>query len=69
MDDIAELQYQLSDLEREAVKPLRLLADDTTPEALVSLMSANDGRMGIVSDEGMRSLYPASTSRGIGGVS
>ncbi len=52
MDDITELQYQLSDLEREAVKPLRLLADDTTPEALVSLMAANDGRMGIVSDEG-----------------
>lgn len=52
LDDITELQYQLSDLEREAVKPLRLLADDTTPEALVSLMSANDGRMGIVSDEG-----------------
>lgn len=52
MDDITELQYQLSDLEREAVKPLRLLADDTTPEALISLMSANDGRMGIVSDEG-----------------
>ena len=52
LDDITELQYQLTDLEREAVKPLRLLADDTTPEALVSLMSANDGRMGIVSDEG-----------------
>ncbi len=52
MDDITELQYQLSDLEREAVKPLRLLADDTTPEALVSLMAANDGRIGIVSDEG-----------------
>lgn len=52
LDDITELQYELSDLEREAVKPLRLLADDTTPEALVSLMAANDGRMGIVSDEG-----------------
>lgn len=52
LDDITELQYQLSDLEREAVKPLRLMADDTTPEALVSLMAANDGRMGIVSDEG-----------------
>ena len=52
LDDITELQYQLSDLEREAAKPLRLLADDTTPEALVSLMAANDGRMGIVSDEG-----------------
>lgn len=52
LDDITELQYQLSDLEREAVKPLRLLADDTTPEALVSLMAANDGKMGIISDEG-----------------
>lgn len=52
LDDITELQYELSDLEREAVKPLRLLADDTTPEALVSLMATNDGRMGIVSDEG-----------------
>jgi len=51
-DDITELQYELSDLEREAVKPLRLLADDTTPEALVSLMAANDGKMGIISDEG-----------------
>ena len=51
-DDITELQYELSDLEREAVKPLRLLADDTTPEALVSLMAANDGKMGIMSDEG-----------------
>lgn len=51
-DDITELQYQLADLDREGVKPLRLLADDTTPEALVSLMAANDGRMGIVSDEG-----------------
>ncbi len=51
-DDIAELQYELSDLEREAVKPLRLLADDVTPEALASLMAANDGRMGVISDEG-----------------
>lgn len=51
-DDITELQYELSDLEREAVKPLRLLADDTTPEALISLMAANDGKMGIISDEG-----------------
>lgn len=52
MDDITELQYELSDLEREAVKPMRLLADDVTPEALVSLMAANDGKMGLMSDEG-----------------
>ena len=57
LDDITELQYELADLEREAVKPLRLLADDTTPEALASLMAVNDGKMGIVSDEGGVSDY------------
>lgn len=51
-DDIVELQYQLADLEREEVKYLRLLADDVTPEALVSLMAENNGKMAIVSDEG-----------------
>lgn len=30
----------------------KLLADDATPEALVSLMAANGGRMAIISDEG-----------------
>lgn len=51
-NDIEELQYALSDLEREAVKPLRLLADDVTPEALISLLATHDGKMGIISDEG-----------------
>lgn len=50
--DIVELQYQLADLEREEVKYLRLMADDVTPEALVSLMAENNGKMAIVSDEG-----------------
>lgn len=51
-DDIVEAQYQLADLEREEVKYLRLLADDVTPEALISLMADNNGKMAIVSDEG-----------------
>lgn len=51
-DDIVELKYQLADLEREKVTPLRLLADDVTPEALVSLMAENDGKMAVVSSEG-----------------
>lgn len=51
-NDILELQYELADLERGEVKYLRLLADDVTPEALVSLMAENDGKMAIVSDEG-----------------
>jgi len=36
----------------QLVKPLRILADDTTPEALISLMADNGGRMSVVSDEG-----------------
>ncbi len=51
-DDIVEAQYQLADLEREEVKYLRLLANDVTPEALISLMADNNGKMAIVSDEG-----------------
>lgn len=50
--DIVELQYQLADLENEEVRPLRLLADDITPEALTSLMAENGGKMAVVSSEG-----------------
>lgn len=50
--DIVELQYQLADLEREKVTPLRLIADDVTPEALISLMAANGGKMSVISSEG-----------------
>ncbi len=52
LDEIAAFQRKLLELEEEAALPLRLLADDTTPEALVSLMAANGGRMGVISDEG-----------------
>lgn len=53
-----------TDLEAEAIEAAkqaeavtvptlpRLFADDVTPEALASLMAANDGRMAIISDEG-----------------
>ncbi len=51
-DAIMKLQYELADLERDEAKYLRLLADDVTPEALVSLMAENNGKMAIVSDEG-----------------
>lgn len=34
------------------VKPLRLLADDIIPEALISLLAANNGRMSVISSEG-----------------
>lgn len=38
--------------ELEPVRPLRLLADDVTPEALTSLIADNGGKMAIVSAEG-----------------
>ena len=40
------------ELEKHPVKPLRLLADDATPEALTSLLAENQGCMGIISAEG-----------------
>ena len=52
LDEISALHRELSELELESVKPLRLLADDVTPEALASLMAENGGRMGLISDEG-----------------
>lgn len=51
-ESIVELQWELVDLEKEPVRLLRLLADDVTPEALVSLMANNGGKIAIVSSEG-----------------
>jgi hypothetical protein len=39
-------------LEKKHVTPLRLIADDITPEALTSLLSKNKGIMTIISTEG-----------------
>ncbi len=50
MDDLKELQNEYSQLEE--VTPLRLVADDITPEALVSLMYENGGKMAVISTEG-----------------
>lgn len=49
-EDVTQAKTELASL--EPVKPLRLLADDVTQEALQKLMADNDGRMGIVSAEG-----------------
>lgn len=49
-EDISAKQAELDSL--EPVKPLRLLADDVTPEALTSLLADNGGRMGVFSAEG-----------------
>lgn len=52
VDDIMEKKRELAELEGEAVHPLRLMADDVTPEKLVDLMADNAGKMAIVSSEG-----------------
>ena len=48
--EIEEKQAELNNL--KAVHPLRLIADDVTPEKLASLMADNDEKISIVSSEG-----------------
>lgn len=50
MEDLRALQKEYDELEEAT--PLRLIADDITPEALISLMYENGGKMAIVSTEG-----------------
>lgn len=50
MEDLKALQNEYDELVE--VTPLRLVADDITPEALISLMYENGGKMAIVSTEG-----------------
>ncbi|MGI6007303.1 MAG: YfjI family protein [Ruminococcus sp.] len=48
--DIIDIQWELDELEE--VAPLRMIADDTTAEALTRLMYLNDERIAIYSTEG-----------------
>lgn len=50
MEDAIAKRRELSELEE--IKPIRLLADDCTPEVLTSLLSENGGKMAVVSAEG-----------------
>lgn len=49
-EDVLKAQKELSELNE--IKPLRLLADDCTPEVLISLLAENNGRMALTSAEG-----------------
>ena len=51
-DEIIAMQNELLELEENAVKPVTLLADDVTTEALVKLMNENSDRIAIASAEG-----------------
>jgi hypothetical protein len=49
-EDAIAKRRELSELEE--IKPIRILADDCTPEVLTSLLSENGGKMAVVSAEG-----------------
>lgn len=49
-EDVIACQTELTELEE--TKPLQLILDDVTPEALTKAMKDNDERMGIISAEG-----------------
>lgn len=46
------LQIEIRELEEKQIKPLRLIADNCTPEALTSLLADNKGKLSIISAEG-----------------
>ena len=51
-DKILDMQMELADLEENGEKPLTVLADDFTTEALVKLLHENDERIAVASAEG-----------------
>lgn len=51
-DEARQICLQIKENERNRTKPLRLLADDVTPEALTSLLADNGGILSVISTEG-----------------
>lgn len=51
-DEARQISLQIKENERNRTKPLRLLADDVTPEALTSLLADNGGILSVISTEG-----------------
>lgn len=52
IEEAIELKDNLRELEKKLIKPLRLIADDVTPEALTSLLTENYGSLSVISAEG-----------------
>ena len=50
IEDVKRKQEELDG--HDDMKPLRLLADDCSPEALTTLLAENDGKMAVISAEG-----------------
>lgn len=65
-EQINEVQSELSALLSNPIVPLRLIAADCTPEALAVIMSRNNDKISILSDEGvfdvMSELYTSGRS-------
>lgn len=51
-DEADTTRRQCCELEQRRIRPLRLIADDITPEALTSLMADNNGIITVISTEG-----------------
>ena len=51
-ENLRSLQERKRNLEENEEKPLQLFCGDATPEALIDLLSKNNGRMALISDEG-----------------
>ena len=52
IDQAISFKKELRELEKEMIRPMRLVADDVTPEALTSLLNENNGALSIISAEG-----------------
>lgn len=52
IEEIGRLQIEYKELEEKQIKPLRLIADNCTLEALTSLLADNNGKISIISAEG-----------------
>lgn len=52
IEEAVSLKKEIRELEAEMVRPLRLVADDVTPEALTTLLAENSGALSIISAEG-----------------
>ena len=48
----SKIRVQYRSIEQNQTKPLRLIADDTTPEAMTSLLANNNGMLSIITTEG-----------------
>lgn len=52
IEEAVSLKKELRELESDLVRPLRLVADDVTPEALTTLLAENNSALSIISAEG-----------------